>query len=289
MRLHFIVAFGLSIAAHVGFFLLVFVPVPRLALPPETLAEVELIQAEIPEPAPPQVPPPESQPAPPSSTVLPMYDASRIAQPDMQQIDGAIEKMSVGTSMQLAAPQLTLPERQPDVAVDPLPPALPDAAGVATEILEAATLPSGVPTAVDTRIGLGQARLGDRRSPSRLGVPRVDRMLVAPPPSLASLPVTLPPLESVYGIEGPVAQREPLFQPSLPAVEVLSESTIALKFWVRPDGAVTRIIPERKGDAVLEAAAIRYLEGWRFTPLASHESQEEQWGTITIRFLPPTR
>ena len=289
MRLHFIVACGLSIAAHTGFFLLVSVPLPRLSLPPETLAEVELIQAEIPEPAPPQVPLPEPAPAASSSTALPTYDASRIAQPNMQQIDGAIEQMSAGMSMRLPAPQLTLPERQPDVAVDPLPPALPDAAGVATEILESSPLPTGIPTAVETHIGLGQARLGDRRSPSRLGVPQVDPTLVAPPPPMASLPVTLPPPESAYGIEGPVAQRKPLFQPALPAVEVLSESTIALKFWVRPDGVVTRILPVRKGDAILEAAAIRYLEGWRFTPLASHEPQEEQWGTITVRFLPPTR
>ena len=289
MRLHFVVACGLSIAAHMGFFFLVFVPVPRLLLPPETPTEVELIQAKISESALSQVPQTESQPAAPSSTILPTYDASRVAQPNMQQIDGAIEKISVGMSMQLAAPQLLLPERQPDVTVDPLPPALPDAAGVATEMLESSPLPTGVPTAVDTHIGLGQARLGDRRSPSRLGVPHVDPMLVAPPPRMASLPVTLPPPESAYGIEGPVAQREPLFRPALPAVKVLSESTIALKFWVRPDGVVTRIVPERKGDATLEAAAIRYLEGWRFTPLASYEPQEEQWGTITVRFLPPTR
>jgi TonB family protein len=48
---------------------------------------------------------------------------------------------------------------------------------------------------------------------------------------------------------------------------------------------VSRVLPERKGDTALEVAAIRYLEGWRFTPLPPHESQVEQWGTITIRFL----
>jgi TonB family protein len=71
----------------------------------------------------------------------------------------------------------------------------------------------------------------------------------------------------------------------LPEVQVQAESDITLKFWVRPDGVVSRVLPERKGDAALEVAAIRYLEGWRFTPLPPHESQVEQWGTITIRFL----
>jgi TonB family protein len=71
----------------------------------------------------------------------------------------------------------------------------------------------------------------------------------------------------------------------LPAVQVYAESDITLKFWVRPDGMVSRVLPERKGDAALEVAAIRYLEGWRFTPLPPHEPQNEQWGTITIRFL----
>jgi TonB family protein len=70
---------------------------------------------------------------------------------------------------------------------------------------------------------------------------------------------------------------------------VQAESEITLKFWVRPDGVVSRVLPERKGDTVLEAAAIRYLEGWRFTPLSLQEPQVEQWGLITVRFLPHTR
>jgi hypothetical protein len=34
---------------------------------------------------------------------------------------------------------------------------------------------------------------------------------------------------------------------------------------------------------------MRYIEGWRFNPLPPHEQQAEQWGTITVRFLPPGR
>ena len=292
MRLHLMVASLLSCAAHIGLFFFVSVPVPRLFFPPETLDEVELVAVNMSEPSSQKVPPPDATAATSalSSAVLPTYDSSRIAQPDMPQIEGTIEKMSAGLSTQLAAPQLTLPgRRQPDVPLDPVPALTPDVAGVASDILESSTVPIGVPTAVDAHIGLGQARLGAQRSPSRLGVPQVDPALIAPPPSMASPAVTVPPPESQFGIEGPVAEREPLFRPSLPAVKVSSDSTITLKFWVRPDGVVTRIIPERKGDAALEAAAIRYLEGWHFTPLAPHEPQEEQWGTITVRFLPPAR
>jgi len=51
---------------------------------------------------------------------------------------------------------------------------------------------------------------------------------------------------------------------------------------------VSRIVTVRKDNTALEAAAIRYLAGWRFSPLLPHEPQEEQWGTITVRFLQPT-
>ena len=99
----------------------------------------------------------------------------------------------------------------------------------------------------------------------------------------------LSPADTEFGIQGPVATREAISQPALPEVVVRTESEITLKFWVGPDGGVSRIVPVRKGDAALEAAAIRYLRGWRFTPLSPYEAQEEQWGTMTVRFLLPTR
>jgi TonB family protein len=106
------------------------------------------------------------------------------------------------------------------------------------------------------------------------------RSLPAPP---SGAPFIAPP--SQPGIQGPAAKREPLYRPPLPQVQVATESEITLKFWVRPDGVVSRVLPERKGDTALEATAMRYLEGWRFTPLAPQEPQVEQWGTITVRFL----
>jgi TonB family protein len=86
-------------------------------------------------------------------------------------------------------------------------------------------------------------------------------------------------------MQGPVAKREPVYRPPLPKVRVDAEGEITLKFWVRPDGVVSRVFPERKGETGLEVAAIRYLERWRFTPLLPYEPQDEQWGTITVRFL----
>ena len=99
----------------------------------------------------------------------------------------------------------------------------------------------------------------------------------------------VPKFAPELGIEGPAARREPLSRPPLPEVVVVRDSEITLKFWVRPDGTVSRIVTVRKDNAALEAAAIRYLSGWRFSPLRPHEAQEEQWGTITVRFLRPTR
>jgi TonB family protein len=155
---------------------------------------------------------------------------------------------------------------------------------VTTAIIEQALQSPGVPSGETKHLEWGAVRLEDKQIPSRLELPTVDQRLIA-----RNLPVTpsprpaLPPPQ--FGIQGPVARREPLYRPALPEVQVQAESDITLKFWVRPDGVVSRVLPERKGDAALEVAAMRYLEGWRFTPLPPHESQVEQWGTITIRFL----
>ncbi len=134
-------------------------------------------------------------------------------------------------------------------------------------------------------------RLGQKQAPSRWEMPKIDCPLLAPPPPEAAAPVTLPipAPEPELGIEGPVAKREPLSKPPPPEVVVRTNSEITLKFWVRPDGVVSRIETLRRGDTGLEAAAIRYLSNWRFSPLLPHEVQEEQWGTITVRFLRPTR
>lgn len=234
---------------------------------------------------------PAPQPPPPPPKAL-TFDDSRIAPISREQIDGIIEESSKGTSMELKMPALELPAYEPP---DPLPPSLPpppvDTSKVVAALLEASPDEPGQPQGKASAVGLGQLRLGEKQAPSRLGIPKIDSQLLAPPPPQAAVPVQLPipEPEPQLGIEGPVAKREPLSRPPLPEVVVVTDSEITLKFWVRPDGVVSRIVTVRKDNTALEAVAIRYLSGWRFSPLLPHEAQEEQWGTITVRFLRPTR
>lgn len=86
-------------------------------------------------------------------------------------------------------------------------------------------------------------------------------------------------------IKGPVAKRAIIYRPPIPKVGVEVTTDIQLKFWVSPDGTVGRVITLVKGDSRLEAEAIKYIKQWKFAPLASAEKQEEQWGTIPIKFL----
>ncbi len=236
---------------------------------------------------------PAPQPPPPPPKAL-TFDNSRIAPISHKQIDGMIEQASKGASMALNMPALELPEHQPPEtsALPPLPPPPVDTSDVVAALLESSPDDPSQPQGKASAIGLGQLRLGQKQAPSRLGTPKIDPQLLAPPPPpIATAPVTLPipTPKPELGIEGPVAKREPLSRPPLPEVVVVADSEITLKFWVRPDGVVSRIVTVRKDNTALEAAAIRYLSGWRFSPLLPHEAQEEQWGTITVRFLRPTR
>lgn len=86
-------------------------------------------------------------------------------------------------------------------------------------------------------------------------------------------------------IKGPAAERRVVFRPPPIGVEIGAEADIELKFWVLPDGNVGRVVPLRKGDAKLEDEAMRYIKKWRFTPLGKEGPQEEQWGTVAIKFL----
>jgi len=293
MRLPVFIAGVLSIGLHLAFLLLL--PAPSWqAISSETPPrDVEIVHAELPEPQALRPPPPELQPAPqppPPPPLVPTYDASKIAQLDVEQIDGAIEHVSAGASLQLSMPELTMPVREaPETVTESLPLPAPDTAEVVASLLEPSSLPPGLPQGKEKPVGLGQLRLGNKQSPSRWEWPKPEPASIAPPlPEFEPVPPGAPP-QTLSGIQGPVAKREPLSQPSLPEVVVESESEITLKFWVRPDGIVSRVLTIRKGDAALEAAATRYIEGWRFNPLPPNEEQQEQWGTITVRFLLPTR
>ncbi|MCK5914926.1 MAG: hypothetical protein KAG92_02210 [Deltaproteobacteria bacterium] len=94
--------------------------------------------------------------------------------------------------------------------------------------------------------------------------------------------------EHEYGLSGPVAvSREVLFRPALPQVTLVRDVTVSFRFWVRPDGSVSRIETRRIGDLELVNVAERYLQQWRFSSLSSGLRQQEQWGTVNITFRVP--
>lgn len=292
MQLNLLTGCIISIGLHAG--LIVFVPGFSLQAPvhSESVANAELVMLDV--PLPPALQPRPMRPPATHDRALPapevkVYDAAKIAPLDVQKLEGVIEKMSMGVSVQLPQPALQLPEPS-QLADTPLPDTpSQQLSAVTTAMIEQSLASPGLRTGVDKQSGWGHVRLGDKHVPSRLGVPQLDQRLVARTlPTSPSVPLP-PPVPLPFGIQGPAAQREPLYRPELPKVRVQAESEITLKFWVRPDGGVSRILPERKGETALEAAAIRYLEGWRFTPLPPHEPQIEQWGTITVRFLLPER
>ncbi len=65
-----------------------------------------------------------------------------------------------------------------------------------------------------------------------------------------------------------------------------NEATITIRFEVKPDGTVGRIIPIKKsGNPELEREVMSTLRNWRFSRLPSGVPQQNQVGTITFRFV----
>jgi TonB family protein len=123
-----------------------------------------------------------------------------------------------------------------------------------------------------------------------------DRKEVPPLPALGRYPrreaiATTPPAVARPGpyptahIKGPAAERRVIFQPPPPSTTVESETEIELRFWILPNGTVSRVIPMKKSDPRLEALAINYLRNWRFNPLPTDAEPVEQWGVIPFKFV----
>lgn len=79
-------------------------------------------------------------------------------------------------------------------------------------------------------------------------------------------------------------EREPQVK-TLPEYSGQMEAEIRVRFEVRPDGTVGRVVPLKKMNPELENEVYRTLRGWRFDRLPSSVPQESQWGTITFRFV----
>jgi hypothetical protein len=78
--------------------------------------------------------------------------------------------------------------------------------------------------------------------------------------------------------------RTPMVQP-LPSNQTNQEAVITIRFEVKPDGSIGRIIPLRQMNPELEREVMRTLHSWRFSRLPSGVPQEPQWGMITFRFV----
>ncbi|TNE71812.1 TonB family protein [bacterium] len=79
-------------------------------------------------------------------------------------------------------------------------------------------------------------------------------------------------------------ERSPQVQP-LPSYNEDLEAVITIRFEVRPDGTVARMIPLKKMNPNLESEVLKTLRTWRFSRLPSGVPQKSQWGTITFRFV----
>jgi Gram-negative bacterial TonB protein C-terminal len=106
------------------------------------------------------------------------------------------------------------------------------------------------------------------------------------PEGALTRPVTVPMVVSnpALQIQGPAAERQVIFQPPPPTATVDREIEIELRFWILPNGTVSRVVPLKKADPRLETLAINYLRHWRFNPLPTDLTADEQWGIIPFKF-----
>jgi len=79
-------------------------------------------------------------------------------------------------------------------------------------------------------------------------------------------------------------ERDPILRP-LPTNTADQEAVITVRFEVKPDGTVGRIVPLKKMNPELERQVMSTLRSWRFSRLPSGVPQESQWGVITFRFV----
>lgn len=92
-----------------------------------------------------------------------------------------------------------------------------------------------------------------------------------------------------FAITGPVSHRGIVRRvyPRYPrwAEEAGVSGEVRLKFWVLPDGLVTRVeITQTTGYPDLDQIASQAMKKWLFEPLSPQEKQIVQWGTITLKF-----
>ncbi|MBN2407844.1 MAG: TonB family protein [Elusimicrobia bacterium] len=88
-------------------------------------------------------------------------------------------------------------------------------------------------------------------------------------------------------ISGPAAQRQLLRDPRVEypewAKEKGIEGEVKVKFWVAPEGFVTKVEVEKtSGFPDFDSRAIESVRKYLFAPLGKNEEQKEQWGERLI-------
>ncbi|OGL45869.1 MAG: hypothetical protein A2161_16430 [Candidatus Schekmanbacteria bacterium RBG_13_48_7] len=204
-------------------------------------------------------------------------------QPGMQdELKGDSVRITKGYSIKDTNPDLTLPEINYDwnekdrenILFIPKP-VLDNSL---TSVLEGSILPQGYQMGKEMPGLFSELGMGQKEVPGRL------EKMEPPTNDIGKNLIDKIDIDDMIGIKGPVANRKVIYKPKPPVANVSVEATITLKFWVFPDGTVGKVIPLVKGDAALEQISISYLKRWRFTPKSSSESQEQEWGTIPIKF-----
>jgi hypothetical protein len=84
-------------------------------------------------------------------------------------------------------------------------------------------------------------------------------------------------------ITGPAADRKVNYIPAPLQSKLSANDDSLLKFWVLPDGTVSKVIPMDKGDTQALLACINHIKKYRFNPLLPTVPQVEMWGVIPVQ------
>ena len=84
-------------------------------------------------------------------------------------------------------------------------------------------------------------------------------------------------------ITGPAADRKLNYiPPPLQSKPSVDDGSL-FKFWVLPDGTVSKVIPMDKGDTHALLACVDHIKKYRFNPLPHTVPQVEMWGVIPVQ------
>jgi TonB family protein len=275
-------AIGLTLSLLLHAYLVVWGPPLSLQFPtPNQPSEVEVQVQEWPTPpARPaeepvkiaESPPPAPMPMPPPKPAVP---------PDTKALQEAVQagRTDVGTpqvAVRLPEPPVPMPPPESSSEALRMAQSLADSLQQESHLTDL-SIPPPLPELV--------RQLAERRElPPLPTIERAPRREAAPSRSATlSLPASNPTNPASH-IKGPAADRRVIFQPPLPSVTVENEAEIELRFWILPNGTVSRVVPLKKSDPRLETLAINYLRNWRFNPLPPDVPSEEQWGIIPFKF-----